>query len=390
MNFPILSKYEVQHKIGDGGFAEVYYAIHKASGLPVAIKKIPKIVDDNDSHLALVRREIDIMKHIPHPFIADFYEVLENNDFIFIVMEYISNGTLRNTLNEMGPFTEENAAIIFAQIVLVLKFLHQKCNVVHRDLKSDNILFDKNGNIRVIDFGLSNTKATDEILKTQCGTPSYASPEMILGEKYDYSSDIWSAGIVLYEIVTGNLPFDDPNMARLAQKIIFKEVEFPSGMSSQLIDLIQKLLTKDQTKRIKLSEIEEHPWVKNQIRFVEEKLDAFKYDKEKIAESLGVLGVDYSKIVEEIKQKGIKKCSSLEYNLVRRNYLIEHLESFGTKKDRRKSVNECVPVKIQIPNLVLKKHPVNLRRLTSRQQVNASVILSIGRKAPPKKIQLDL
>ncbi|EAY21699.1 AGC family protein kinase [Trichomonas vaginalis G3] len=345
------------------------------------IKKIPKIIDNNDRHLILIKREIEIMKKIPYPFITDFYEVLENEDSIFIVMEYVSNGTIRNTLNESGPFSEESASIIFAQIILVLKHLQFTCNVAHRDLKTDNILFDAKGNIRVIDFGLSSTKSQTEFLRTQCGTPSYASPEMILGERYGYSCDIWSSGIVLYEMVTGHLPFEDANLSKLAQKIVFQEVEYPNNLSLGLVDLLSKLLTKDQTKRITLPEIMRHPWLKDNIKYVEEKLNSFRIDKNQIKSKLISLGLSDSESNEDHE--------SVAYHVLKCEYQLSNFDSLNVESGCM-SQRQMPLQKISIlPKLCVLGNHMILRGSTSRNKTKLALICT-GKRRPTQAQLIQL
>jgi serine/threonine protein kinase len=160
-----------------------------------------------------------------------------------------------------GRLSEDQARRYFAQLLSVLEYLHCAKKVAHRDLKCENILLDRYNNIRVIDFGLSN-QFSDECpqLKSACGSPPYAAPEMVKGQPYAQDADIWSAGIVLYAIVSAKLPFFDDNIQRLFQKIVHQPAMYPAFMSSQLTDLLDRLLCKDPENRISLDMIKSHTW----------------------------------------------------------------------------------------------------------------------------------
>lgn len=133
--------------------------------------------------------------------------------------------------------------------------------IVHRDLKPENMLIDYDKGIKLVDFGLSNTYKSNELLKTACGSPCYAAPEMIAGKKYNGASvDVWSCGVILFALLSGYLPFEDPNTSNLYKKILSADYRLPNSLSKQAADLIKKILTTDPEKRIKITEIKKHPW----------------------------------------------------------------------------------------------------------------------------------
>ena len=141
-----------------------------------------------------------------------------------------------------------------------MEFLHSK-GVAHRDLKPENLLLDKRKNLKFVDFGLSNTYKAGETLKTACGSPCYAAPEMIAGKRYDgLEVDIWSSGVTLYAMLCGFLPFEDPDIALLYKKILRGDYELPDFLSNRSIKFLKALLTTDPSKRIKLKEIKKHAW----------------------------------------------------------------------------------------------------------------------------------
>ncbi|OHT07540.1 CAMK family protein kinase [Tritrichomonas foetus] len=256
-----IGTYVFERNIGAGAFASVWRAHHKLSNSIVAIKVIEKATISTQVAQTRLQREIALLKQMDHPFIAEFFQVMENHEFYFLVMEYVENGNLLDYVNSNGRLSEEQARRYFAQLISVLEYLHEEKKVAHRDLKCENVLLDKYNNIRLIDFGLSNM-FTDVCpqLSTACGSPAYAAPEMIKGNTYTIAADIWSAGILLFAIVAGHLPYDDDNVQRLLQKIVYTEVFYPSFLSPPLVDLLHKMICKDPDERITLDKIKEHPW----------------------------------------------------------------------------------------------------------------------------------
>jgi len=157
-------------------------------------------------------------------------------------MEYASGGELFDYIVKNTWVSESEACKFFQQIVEGAEYVH-KIDIVHRDLKPENLLLDYNRNIKIVDFGLSNTFKEGELLKTACGSPCYAAPEMIEGKKYDGEKvDIWSMGVILYALVCGFLPFEDPNTANLYKKILSGEFSIPKFIGSEVADLIKKIL----------------------------------------------------------------------------------------------------------------------------------------------------
>ena len=134
-------------------------------------------------------------------------------------------------------------------------------NIVHRDLKPENLLLDQNKNIKIVDFGLSNTYSRGQTLQTACGSPCYAAPEMIAGQRYHGSRvDIWSCGVILFALICGYLPFEDPNTTTLYQKILRGDFTIPKFVSKEAADLMKSILCTDPEKRFKMQDIRKHPW----------------------------------------------------------------------------------------------------------------------------------
>ena len=175
-------------------------------------------------------------------------------------MEYIAGGELFQYINNKRRLAEREAIKFFQQLIAGLEYIH-KLNISHRDLKPENLLLDDRKTIKIVDFGLSNLIENGELLKTPCGSPCYAAPEMISGKRYSgFTSDLWSVGIILFVMLCGFLPFDEDNNNLLYKKIINGHYEIPLYVSDKAKDLIRKLLTVDPNKRITIKQIKEHPW----------------------------------------------------------------------------------------------------------------------------------
>jgi len=257
----IIGDYEIFEMVGKGSFATVWVGRNRITNCPVAVKQFTKNEINSNEVLATMHREISIMRMLNHPLIVDLYEVVETEDNIFMILEYVENDTLLEYVNMSSPIGENKARMFFAQIIAVMHYLHSEKRVVHRDLKAENVLLDRNGNIRVIDFGLSNVlNQTTSSLNTACGSSAYVAPEMLMNQPYTQSADIWSAGILLYAINASHLPFEDKNVTRLIDKVLHESPVFPVGFSTHLTDLITKMLSKNPEQRITLEGIIQHPW----------------------------------------------------------------------------------------------------------------------------------
>ncbi|EAY20266.1 CAMK family protein kinase [Trichomonas vaginalis G3] len=198
-------------------------------------------------------------------------------------MENLFDGSLLSYANKNGPMKEEDAAVIFSELIIALRYLHDECNIAHRDIKAENILLDENHNIRLIDFGISRIHDIEtEYMKTNCGSILYAAPEIISEKGYTKSVDIWSAGVLLYAIVVGHFPFEENNYKNLTHKIVYSNVEYPPCLSILLTDLLQKMLVKDPTQRITIKEILDHPWLKKYAVNIENLLKSTKFDEKEM------------------------------------------------------------------------------------------------------------
>ena len=256
-----IGNYIIEKELGSGAFATVYLARHKIINLNVAIKVVLKDSLLEGDSAERFEQEIQFMKDLDHPLVAELFEYLEDDKYHYLVMELAQNGNLLNYVDKNGKLSEIKARRYFSQLVSVLEYLHNDIQIAHRDLKPENLLLDRYDNIRVVDFGLSKRfSSMSPKLLTQCGSPAYAAPEMIKGEPYTTAADIWSAGVLLYTLVALELPFESETVPGMMKKIVYSQVKFPPFMSPPLDDLLNKMLTKDPESRITLNKIKDHHW----------------------------------------------------------------------------------------------------------------------------------
>ncbi|KAI9487825.1 MAG: kinase-like domain-containing protein [Benjaminiella poitrasii] len=249
--------------LGRGSSGRVKIGIHKVTGEKVAIKIIPK------SHLAAnasvekaVKREIAVMKLINHPNIMSLLDVIDLSDSpnLYLILEYVQGGELFEHLVSKGRLSEPEARKYFQQIIVGLDYCHRHL-ICHRDLKPENLLLDQSKNIKIADFGMASLQPTGQMLETSCGSPHYASPEIVNGVPYDGSaSDIWSCGIILFALLSGHLPFDDDNIRQLLNKVKIGKYRMPDHLSAEAKDLIANILVVDPAKRLTMKQLQSHPW----------------------------------------------------------------------------------------------------------------------------------
>ena len=288
---------------GKGTFGKVKQGTHIVTGDKVAIKILEKDKIKDNSDIERINREITILKKVRHPQVVQLYEMIENHDYLYLIMEYCSGGELFQHIVKNRRLKEDEAAKMYQQIISGVEYIH-KLGIVHRDLKPENLLLDHNNSIKLVDFGLSNLYKHGERLKTACGSPCYAAPEMIKGERYlGLGADIWSSGVILYAMVCGYLPFEDQNTKKLYQKILNADYKLPSFLSDEAKDLITRILNPDPTKRFTIEDIRDHPWY-NQVEPQEKA--GIVVGKDPIPVSMNILEIlkrDYKIDIERCEQE---------------------------------------------------------------------------------------
>ena len=263
-----IGDYIIKEIIGNGTFSKVKLGINKYTNEKVAIKLLEKKKITEKKDLERIFREMSIVKNLNHPNIIKTYEIFENEKYYYIIMDYCKGGELFDYIVKKGRLNEEETSFFFYQIINGLEYIHSK-NIVHRDLKPENLLLTDKNKLKIIDFGLSNyfnlnKENKTKLLKTPCGSPCYAAPEMVSGNKYNgFKTDIWAIGIVLYAMIVGYLPFEDSDNDILYKKILDCDIEFPEFLNELSIDIIKKILNSNCDERYSISDIKRHQFYLN-------------------------------------------------------------------------------------------------------------------------------
>ena len=264
---PVIDDFELVKQLGEGSFGKVILFRHKVTKVLYAIKGIDKTKKSNSDMVQYFQREVEMMYKINHPNIVKLYGHFEDEKFCYYVMEYVPNGSLHNPrFGERYRFTAKRVAVIVKELISALYYLHHmNPPILHRDIKPDNILIDSRGHVKLTDFGWSNY-IDDEIRSTYCGTPGYHAPEMLTDDEQDERLDIWCVGILLFDLLTGTLPFIGRNMAELKNNIINLRIRWPSDMNQIARNLITKILKIDPNERPSLEEILKHPFFMQNLK----------------------------------------------------------------------------------------------------------------------------
>ena len=302
--------FKMGRKIGEGMFSTVKLATHSLTNEEVAIKIIEKTRISKIEEKERINRELAIMKMVNHYNIVKLYAIIETKLIIYLIHEYVQGKDFMEYLSKKGKLKESEACKFFHQIISGLEYLHQ-CGIAHRDFKPENILLTHDNQLlKIIDFGLGNIYKKGQLLSTACGSPCYVPPEMVREESYNGAlTDIWSAGVILYLMLCGNLPFYHDNNEILYKKILTGKYETPNHLSKDAKDILSKLLEVDPKKRINFEGIKSHPWFS-------------LIDKKYMMHKGIIVNTDIFPIDEEILQKmekmGFNKVE-IRYNILK-NY----------------------------------------------------------------------
>ncbi|KAH9900492.1 protein kinase-like domain-containing protein [Xylariomycetidae sp. FL2044] len=257
-----LGMFEIGRPLGKGKFGRVYLARERTSGFICALKVLHKSeLQQGGGVEKQVRREIEIQSNLRHPNILQLFGHFHDSKRVFLILEFAGKGELYKHLRRENRFPEWKASQYIAQMASALRYLHRK-HVIHRDIKPENILVGIHGEIKISDFGWS-VHAPNSRRKTMCGTLDYLPPEMLKSgsdNTYNEKVDLWSLGVLTYEFLVGEAPFEDtPVMTQ--RRIARADMTIPSFVSPEARDLIKKLLVLDPEKRIPLEQVQSHPWV---------------------------------------------------------------------------------------------------------------------------------
>ncbi|KAJ4912262.1 CBL-interacting serine/threonine-protein kinase 4 [Raphanus sativus] len=288
----LLGKYELGRLLGSGSFAKVHVARSLQTDQLVAVKIIDKKRTANAGMEPRILREIEAMRRLQHhPNVLKIHEVMATKTKIYLVMELAAGGEIYTKIRGSGRLDEPEARRYFQQLVLALTFCHRE-GISHRDVKPQNLLLDRDGNLKVSDFGLSalpEDRRSNGMLHTACGTPAYTAPEVIRQRPYDGAkADSWSCGIFLYVLLACYPPFDDSHIVVMYRKIQRREYKFPSWFSKPARSIIYRLLDPNPATRMSIEAVTKTKWFKKSLETTSE----FKPNVLESDEGLGTLRSD--------------------------------------------------------------------------------------------------
>eukprot|EP00007_Cunea_sp_BSH-02190019_P006559 CAMPEP_0174244000 /NCGR_PEP_ID=MMETSP0417-20130205/33629_1 /TAXON_ID=242541 /ORGANISM="Mayorella sp, Strain BSH-02190019" /LENGTH=444 /DNA_ID=CAMNT_0015323615 /DNA_START=20 /DNA_END=1350 /DNA_ORIENTATION=+ len=270
----VTSKYYITRSLGAGAFAEVKLGKNKSTGAQFAIKIIKKNKMKPIRKRDVLMEEVNILKKVDHLNIIKIEEVIDTEDKLYLVLELVTGGELFEFIVKYGTVPEDTTRILMKQMLEALYYLHEN-GIAHRDLKPENVLLkdDTYSEIKISDFGLSRVVGEQSFMSTMCGTPQYLAPEVLnnpaVGKGYDKAVDLWSLGVIMYTMLAGYNPFDDPASGEegpsVFDQVRLGEYTFPEEewdrVSAGAKDLVRKLMTVDPAKRITAEEALQHPWI---------------------------------------------------------------------------------------------------------------------------------
>ncbi|KAL8263548.1 hypothetical protein R6Q59_021678 [Mikania micrantha] len=353
----ILNKYQLTRFLGRGSFAKVYHGRSLTDNSSVAVKVIEKpSIADPTMEPRLVR-EVAAMRRLNHPNILKLHEVMATKTKIYLVMELAAGGELFTQLTRRRRMKEATARFYFQQLVSALHFCHQN-GVTHRDLKPQNLLLDAQGCLKISDFGLSALPESqkDGMLHTACGTPAFTAPEIIRRKGYDGAkADAWSCGIILFNLLTGYLPFDDSNLPNMYKKIYNREIVFPDCITKQARIIIHKLLDPKPKTRMSIEDLLELPWLKKSLKphptiepcEEDDSNHSINLDSEKMKTTMNAFdiislssGLNLSGIFEEKMKKKMRFSSTVGAAEIKKT-VVEIGERLGYRLKKMKDENDC-------------------------------------------------
>ena len=258
-----ITDFQIIKELGAGSFGHVYLVTHKATKAQYAIKAIDKRNKANQEEKPYFRREIEVMYKIHHPNVVKLYGHFEDNNYCYFIMEYISKGNVYGLIpqDKKKRLNTQVVASLMKDVISAVYYLHNmKPIIIHRDIKPENVLLAEGLVAKLTDFGWSNYMQEDEKRTTVCGTPIYLAPEIIKEEGHDEKVDIWCIGVLCFELITGNVPFQGSDIDTLKDNILHLKIAWPKDINIDAKNLIKKILKSDPSSRISLEEMLQHPF----------------------------------------------------------------------------------------------------------------------------------
>ena len=388
-----IGNYTLGAEVGSGAFGKVVLGKHNLTGETVAIKILDKmILSQTPEDYELVRQEISILKIVKHKYIVQLYEILQTPQHIFIVMEYCEGKDLMDYILTKTRLSELESLKFFQQLINALFYLHSQ-NISHRDVKIDNMLLDRNKDLKLVDFGLSTKYTDDTLLDQPCGTVVYAAPEVLDGNEYHgMLADVWSSGIVLFGMTSGYLPFCDQDDEVNKKHVLEGRIDLPDFFSPMLKDLLKHMLDINPITRYTLQDIREHPWFNlndtnlipgiiigyNLIPVDENILNlcvAYNSDRDKIEQSVKNNKYDsgsalYYLLVRKIIRKGFESVSDLSSDMFI-DFILDDNNLVNKGRDKKKIKSKDKTNKNKFKN-VQNSSKINRNNSTATQRTNTN------------------
>ena len=360
---PKITDFECIKELGTGSFGRVYLVSHKITKAKYAIKAINKKNKSNIEEKPYFRREIEIMYRIHHPNVVKLYGHFEDDNYCYFIMEYIPNGNAYYLIPKHGRKKQTNQLIasVVKDIVSAVYFLHRmNPPIIHRDIKPENVLLDKNNRAILTDFGWSNYLTDSEKRSTVCGTPIYLAPEMISSKAHDEKVDIWCIGVLLFELVTGKVPFKGNDIDTLKYNIRTMKISWPSDISSEAKDLISKILKYNPYDRLTAEEILNHTFIR---KYFPKAVDQLIIPDNTLKYKIFVVSVDDPKNWDPIlTEKKDDKNNDINFNIReyqkvnRINHKLREFKRTNTIEGNKKKYNDDYsPYKLVKNNTIYNK-----------------------------------
>ncbi|KAF8927069.1 serine/threonine-protein kinase KIN2 [Dissophora ornata] len=358
----VLGNYHMSKTLGAGSMGKVKLGVHSRTRDKVAIKIIPRVQpnpnmtpaqqEKEDNRETRTIREASIMMVLHHPYIVSLYEVMVLPHHYYMVLEHVDGGQMLDYIISHGKLKEKHARKFARQIASALDYCHRN-SIVHRDLKIENILISKSGNIKIIDFGLSNLYSPRSHLSTFCGSLYFAAPELLNAKVYTGPEvDVWSFGIVLYVLVCGKVPFDDQSMPALHAKIKRGFVEYPAWLSNDCRHLLSRMLVTVPSQRATMAEVIAHPWMNKSYDLPQ---PSYCPQRSPLTEPLdmnvirGMTGFEFG-TEQEIEQRLLAIIRSESYQTAAKNWHALNMSVSGTLSHKKKMQSFAArEAELQIP-----------------------------------------